>query len=106
MNYDSVNYKYISSKAKLTPQFINFMSQSSKIPAETCPMIGSMQENLKKLTSTYIQLQNNPYIREMQKNLEILREQNSALREGYHFWRNSCKEACVELHDTKKTTDE
>ena len=47
MNLDSVNYRYISNKAKLTPQFINFMSQSPKIPADTCPTIGAMQENLK-----------------------------------------------------------
>ena len=43
-----------------------------------------------------------PHIDEAQRQMEILREQNERIREGYHYWINFYKSLLVEVCELNK----
>ena len=47
-----------------------------------------------------------PHIDEAQRQMEILREQNERIREGYHYWKNLYKKLLVEVCDLNKYVKE
>jgi len=47
-----------------------------------------------------------PHIDEAQNQMEILREQNERIREGYHYWRNLYKELLFEVCKLNKYVEE
>ena len=47
-----------------------------------------------------------PHIDEAQRQMEILREQNERIREGYHYWRNLYKTLLVEVCELNKYVKE